>query len=80
MVISVANQQNPSTPTPLMKRFLCFNCRKIIEIPYGVPKPPQCPYCGAPAYMIHRIDKGPRGPMGRRMGGGFGRRGWGNRW
>jgi len=63
----------PNMPVP-MKRFLCYNCNKVIEVPYGVPKPAQCPYCGAPAYMIHRLDKGPGGP-GRR--GGLGRRGFG---
>ena len=77
----------PSTPdisntdisgAPPMKRFMCFNCKKIIEIPYGVPKPVQCPYCGAPAYMIHRIDGGGRG---RGRGGmGWGRGGPGRPW
>ncbi|HDI47150.1 MAG TPA: hypothetical protein ENF82_05025 [Candidatus Methanomethylia archaeon] len=50
-----------------MKKFQCFSCGKIIEVPYGVPKPPNCPYCGAPAHLIHRVDAGPRG-MGRGMG------------
>jgi len=48
-----------------MKIFQCFNCGKTIEVPYGVPKPVQCPHCGAPGYMIHRVDKG-RGGFGRR--------------
>jgi len=74
----IPNQQQtilpPTSPAPMgMKRFLCYNCNKIIEVPYGVPKPLQCPYCGAPHYMIHRI--GPRG------GGWGGRRGFGRgRW
>ncbi len=59
----------PGIPAP-MKRFLCYSCNKIIEVPYGVPKPAQCPYCGAPHYMIHRLDKGwARGGRGR--GGGW---------
>ncbi len=61
----------PPGPVP-MKRFMCYNCNRIIEVPYGVPKPIQCPYCGAPHYMIHRVDPGGRG-WGR--GRGFGR-GW----
>lgn len=52
------------------KRFQCFACGKIIEIPRGTPKPAKCPYCGASQQMIHRIDKGPPG----------GRRGRGPRW
>ena len=78
MVIKMSNPQGISSPSPVspMKRFLCFNCKKIIEVPYGVPKPAQCPYCGAPAYMIHRIDKGGRRPFGggRGHGRGFGGR------
>ncbi|MHA1589343.1 MAG: hypothetical protein ACTSVA_01905 [Candidatus Njordarchaeales archaeon] len=74
---------NPSIPK---KRFQCGNCGKIIEVPYGVPKPAQCPYCGAPGYMIHRIDKGPWGRWGGPGAGpgpgrGYGAgRGRGRRW
>lgn len=61
----------PQTGAPgFMKRFICYSCNKIIEVPYGVPKPAQCPYCGAPHYMIHRLDKGwARGGRGRGGGG-----------
>ncbi len=52
-----SGQSTSMSPLP-MKRFMCFSCRKIIEVPYGVPKPMQCPYCGAPHYMIHRVDAG----------------------
>jgi len=58
--------------SPTMKRFMCYNCRNIIEIPYGVPKPVRCPHCGAPHYMIHRIDPGGRGWGGRGFGRGRG--------
>ncbi|MDH5754319.1 MAG: hypothetical protein OEY95_03815 [Candidatus Bathyarchaeota archaeon] len=51
-----------------IKRFQCGNCGQIIETPQGVPKPPNCPKCGAPAIMIHRLNKGP--PGGRRGRGG----------
>ena len=50
-----------------MKYFQCGKCGEIIEVPQGVPKPLNCPKCGAPATMIHRLDKGP--PGGRRGGG-----------
>jgi predicted RNA-binding Zn-ribbon protein involved in translation (DUF1610 family) len=50
-----------------MKHFQCSNCGQVIEVPQGVPKPLNCPKCGAPATMIHRLDKGP--PGGRRGGG-----------
>jgi len=50
-----------------MKRFQCANCGQIIEVPQGVPKPANCPGCGAPAMMIHRLDKG---SLGGRRGGG----------
>nr|WP_198005248.1 hypothetical protein [Methanothermococcus okinawensis] len=60
-----------------MKRFKCAKCGKIIEVPYGVPKPEVCPYCGAPCTYIHRIDEGGRGcgpGRGRRCGAGMMRR------
>ena len=62
----------PQTPPPVpKKRFICFKCGKVIEVPYGIPgKPPQCPYCGAPAIFIHRLDKG--GGWGRGRGRRFG--------
>lgn len=44
-----------------IKKFLCGNCKKTIEIPRGTPKPEVCPHCGAPAANIHRIDEGGRG-------------------
>jgi len=53
-----------------MKRFQCANCGQIIEVPQGVSKPANCPRCGAPAMMIHRLDKSP--PRGRRGGRGGG--------
>lgn len=52
-----------------MKKFLCENCKKTIEVPRGTPKPEVCPHCGAPAANIHRIDEGGRG-----LGPGRGRR------
>jgi len=52
-----------------MKHFQCGNCGQIIEVPQGVPKPANCPRCGAPTMMIHRLDKGPPGGRRRRGGG-----------
>jgi len=40
-----------------MKHFQCGNCGQIIEVPQGVPKPANCPRCGAPAMMIHRLTR-----------------------
>jgi len=53
-----------------MKHFQCVNCGQIIEAPQGYPKPVNCPRCGAPAMMIHRLDKGPSRSRGRCRGGG----------
>jgi predicted RNA-binding Zn-ribbon protein involved in translation (DUF1610 family) len=50
------------------KKFRCFACGNVIEVPRGMPKPQACPRCGAPAQMIHRLDKG--APGGRRGAGG----------
>jgi hypothetical protein len=63
-------------PTPLLptKKFRCFACGNIMEVPQGMPKPAVCSKCGAPAPMIHRIDKGPPGGRGAgRHGAGGGR-------
>ncbi|RLE85170.1 MAG: hypothetical protein DRJ41_01760 [Thermoprotei archaeon] len=56
------------------KRFQCYNCGQMIEVPQGIPKPPYCPKCGAPAFMIHRVNPGP--PEGRRGWRGKGRGKW----
>jgi len=70
-------------PTPPMlptKKFQCFACGNIIEVPQGMPKPAACPRCGAPITMIHRVDKGPPGGRGtRRRGTGGSGRGLGRR-
>lgn len=57
----------------IVKKFQCFACRRVIEVPRGIPKPISCPYCGAPQQMIHRIDKGSPAERGRR-GAGWQRR------
>jgi len=44
-----------------MKRFQCGSRGQVIEASQGFPKPSNCPECGAPATMIHRLDKGPLG-------------------
>ena len=56
------NQSNP--PRVPHKKFLCGACGRVIEVPYGVPKPVTCPYCGAPGFMIHRLGAGGRGRGG----------------
>jgi ribosomal protein S27AE len=40
-----------------------------MEVPQGVPKPLNCPRCGAPAMMIHRLNKSPPGKCCGRGGG-----------
>ncbi len=50
------------------KKFRCFACGNVIEVPQGIPKPQICPKCGASAQVIHRIDRG--APGGRRSAGG----------
>ncbi|MEM2849479.1 MAG: hypothetical protein QXI36_04300 [Candidatus Bathyarchaeia archaeon] len=47
-----------------VKRFQCFNCGQVIEVPQGVQKPLNCPKCGAATMMIHRLNKGPPGGRG----------------
>ncbi len=73
-----------------MKVFKCYRCGYVFQVPYGVPKPPSCPNCGAPATFVHRVNPGPgvgRGPgvgggpgraagRGPGRGAGRGRRGW----
>ncbi|MGP3667556.1 MAG: hypothetical protein ACKD6N_03805 [Candidatus Bathyarchaeota archaeon] len=49
-----------------VKRFQCGGCGQIIEVPQGVPKPVNCPRCGASSMMIHRLDKGSPGGGGGR--------------
>ena len=53
------------------RKFRCLNCGYEFEVPFGQPKPMNCPRCGAPANMIVRIDRG-RGKGWRRGQGGRG--------
>lgn len=62
------------------KKFQCSTCGNIMEVPQGVPKPPTCSKCGAPAAMIHRIDKGQPGRGAGRRGAGGSRGGRGPPW
>lgn len=74
----MAQSTPPTLPT---KKFQCFACGNIIEVPRGMPKPAACPRCGAPLMAIHRIDKGPPGGRGAgRRGAGDGRGAGGPRW
>ncbi len=65
--------RGPSSPQGA-RRFRCLSCGYEFEVPYGQPKPLQCPNCGAPPSMIVRIDRGyGRGwRYGQRRGKGFG--------
>lgn len=46
--------------------FKCLNCGHQFTVPYGAPRPMQCPKCGAPTIM--RIDKGKGRGRGKRWG------------
>jgi len=52
------------------KKFKCFACGRIIEVPRGIPKPMKCPFCDAPAQFIHRLDRGSGARIGRGWRGG----------
>ncbi len=36
--------------------FVCYECKNEWSVPYGVPRPSECPKCGSP--NIHRKEKG----------------------
>ena len=40
------------------RKFQCIACGHIFELPHGLPRPINCPKCGAPAHMLHRVDRG----------------------
>jgi predicted DNA-binding protein (UPF0251 family) len=44
---------------PTARRFFCRSCENYFDIPFGIPKPMNCPLCGSP--YIHRFDRG-KGP------------------
>ena len=55
-----------------MRTFNCYECGHVWGVPYGTPRPGQCPACGSA--NLHRAQ-GERGPCGR----GRGRHRWGGR-
>ena len=59
------------------RQFICYDCKHEWSVPYGTPRPGECPKCGSA--NIHRSpkDKGRtrfgmsgKGPMCRQRGGG----------
>jgi predicted DNA-binding protein (UPF0251 family) len=63
-----------------MKKFTCLQCGNNWEVPYGTPRPNNCPKCGST--NVHRApeDRGyarrGRGGRGRGAGGGRGPPNW----
>lgn len=75
-----------------MKKFVCLQCNHIWEVPYGTPRPNNCPQCGST--NVHRAPEdrgyarrgrgrggrgrgaGPGGGMGAGAGGGRGPPQW----
>lgn len=51
-----------------MKKFLCYDCKKEWEVPYGSGRPQVCPQCGSVNIHRHPEDRGGWG-----WGGGRGR-------
>lgn len=60
--------QQPITPRGPTRKFKCLNCGYEFELPYGVPRPMQCPKCGAPVNAIVRVDRGAGRGRGQRRG------------
>jgi len=53
-----------------MRKFMCSECKKEWEVPYGTGRPQVCPQCGS--VNIHRHPED-RGGWGRKGGRGRGR-------
>jgi len=49
-----------------MRKFLCYDCKKEWEVPYGTGRPQVCPQCGSVNIHRHPEDRGG-------LGGGGGR-------
>ena len=49
----------------MMRRFKCYACGNVWEVPYGTGRPSTCPKCGS--NNIHRAEED-RGPPGGRGG------------
>ena len=54
------------------RRFLCYDCQADWGVPYGTPRPAQCPQCGSTNIHRHPDDTGARHRGGRGRGGGMG--------
>ena len=55
--------------------FLCYNCQAEFSVPYGTPRPTNCPNCNSTNIHRHPDDTGARHRGGRGQGGGRGRGG-----
>jgi hypothetical protein len=71
--------QNPTPQNPNGRRFLCYDCRHVWTVPYGVKFRRVCPECGSRNVHRHPRDRGynrngrGRGGGGRGRGNGSGR-------
>ncbi|MFH1049550.1 MAG: DUF134 domain-containing protein [bacterium] len=36
------------------RHFLCYECKDVFNVPFGIPRPAQCPKCGSS--NVHRSD------------------------
>ncbi len=57
------------------RRFLCYDCNRDCSVPYGTPRPNNCPHCGSTNLHRHPDDQGARHRGGRGRGRGGGGRG-----
>ena len=42
----------------VMRKFLCYDCKKEWEVPYGTGRPQTCPQCGSVNIHRHPEDRG----------------------
>ncbi len=57
--------------------FLCYDCKAEFSVPYGTPRPANCPNCNSTNIHRHPADTGARHRGGRGPGGGRGQGGRG---
>ncbi len=48
-----------------MRKFVCLDCKKEWEVPYGTGRPQACPQCGSGNIHRHPEDRGGFGKRGR---------------
>ncbi|MEM7825562.1 MAG: DUF134 domain-containing protein [Candidatus Aenigmatarchaeota archaeon] len=58
--IEGGNYEMVTNPIRMTRKFMCFDCKHVWELPYGTGIPENCPKCKSRNIHRHIADRGPQ--------------------